>query len=89
MTYQIKFRYSEKATKFCEMSNLLLSYVVPFKSKVEISQNFVAFSEYLNFKDPIAFVTFFFFLEEKELLVKLNAIKDKLITDLLWKTMHN
>ena len=40
-------------------------------------------------KDPIAFVTFFFFLEEKELLGKLNAIKDKLITDLLWKTMHN
>ena len=33
------------------MQNLhLLSYiVVPFKSKVEISQNFVAFSEYMNF----------------------------------------
>jgi hypothetical protein len=26
-----------------------LSYVVPVKSKVEISQNFVAFSEYMNF----------------------------------------
>ena len=25
-------------------------YVVPVKSKVEISQNFVAFSEYINFK---------------------------------------
>ena len=24
-------------------------YVVPVKSKVEISQNFVAFSEYMNF----------------------------------------
>ena len=27
---------------------LLLSYVVPVKSKVKISQNFVAFSEYMN-----------------------------------------
>ena len=41
----IKFIYSEKATKFCEISTLLLSYVVPVKSKVEIPQNFVAFSE--------------------------------------------
>ena len=40
--------YSEKATKFCEIFALLLSYVVPFKSKVKISQNFVAFSEYMN-----------------------------------------
>ena len=46
----LKFIYSEKATKFCEISTLLLSYVVPVKSKVEISQNFVAFSEYMNFK---------------------------------------
>ena len=45
----LKFIYSEKATKFCEISTLLLSYVVPVKSKVEISQNFVAFSEYMNF----------------------------------------
>ena len=33
-----------------------LSYVVPVKSKVKISQNFVAFSEYLNF--TIHFATF-------------------------------
>ena len=46
----IKFIYSEKATKFCEVSTLLfLSYVVSVKSKVEISQNFVAISEYMNF----------------------------------------
>ena len=44
----IKFIYSEKATKFCEIFTLLLSYV-PVKSKVKISQNFVAFSEYMNF----------------------------------------
>ena len=46
---KLKFIYSEKATKFCEISTLLLSYVVPVKSKVDISQNFVAFSEYMNF----------------------------------------
>ena len=45
----VKFIHSEKATKFCEISTLILSYVVPVKSKVEISQNFVAFSEYMNF----------------------------------------
>ena len=31
--------------------HLTLSYVVPVKSKVKISQNFVAFSEYMNFTD--------------------------------------
>ena len=47
--YQSSYMYSEKATKFFEISTLLLSYGVPVKSKVEISQNFVAFSEYMNF----------------------------------------
>ena len=46
----VKFIYSEKATKFCEIFPLLLSYVVPVKSKGKISQNFVAFSEYMNFR---------------------------------------
>ena len=45
----LKFINSEKATKFCEISTLLLSYIVPVKSKVEILQNCVAFSEYMNF----------------------------------------
>ena len=49
----LKFIYSEKATKFCEISTLLLSYVVPVKSKVDISQNFVASSEYMNFNSNI------------------------------------
>ena len=44
----LKFIYSEKATKFCEIFTLLLSYVVPVKSKVKILQNFVAFSEYMH-----------------------------------------
>ena len=38
----LKFIYSEKATKFCKIVTLLLSYVVTVKSKV-------AFSEYVNF----------------------------------------
>ena len=46
---QLKFIYSEKTTKFCKISNVDLSSVVPVKSTVEISQNFVAFSEYKNF----------------------------------------
>ena len=45
----LKLIYSEKATKFCKIFTLLLSSVVPVKSKVKISQNFVAFSEYMNF----------------------------------------
>ena len=47
---KLKFVYSEKAIKFCEIDTLLLSTVHTDKSKVEISQNFVAFSEYMNFK---------------------------------------
>ena len=47
----IKFIYSKKATKFCKISTILLSCAVPVKSKVEISQNFVAFSEYMNFME--------------------------------------
>ena len=45
----VKFIYSEKTTKFFEISTLLLPYVMPVKRKVEILQNFVAFSEYMNF----------------------------------------
>ena len=46
---RLKFIYSEKATKFCEISILLLSVCTVNQSKVEILQNFVAFSEYTNF----------------------------------------
>ena len=42
--------YFEKATKFFKISTIELSYVVPVKSMVEISQNFVVFLEYMNFK---------------------------------------
>ena len=45
----IKFIYSENDTKVCEISTVDLSYVVTVKSTVEISQKFLAFSEYMNF----------------------------------------
>ena len=41
--------YSERATKFCEISTVDLSYILPVKSTAEILQTFVAFSEYKNF----------------------------------------
>ena len=47
--FSFKFKDSEKATKFCEMSTLLLTGTTQDKSKVKISQIFVAFSEYMNF----------------------------------------
>ena len=46
----VKFIHSEKARKFCEIFTLLLTGTALDKSKVKISQNFVAFSEYMNFK---------------------------------------
>ena len=47
--HKINIIYSENATNFCEISTLLLTVCTVVKSKVEISQNFVAFSEYMNF----------------------------------------
>ena len=43
------FIYFEKAKKSCEISTLLLFVCIVDKCKVEISQNFVPFSEYMNF----------------------------------------
>ena len=47
---KVKFIYSEKATKFCEIFPSLLTVCTIVISKGKISQNFVAFSEYMNFK---------------------------------------
>ena len=46
----LKFMYSEEATKFFKISTLLFSVCTVDKSKLEISQNLVAFSEYMNFR---------------------------------------
>ena len=45
----IKFIHSKEATKFCKIFTLLLTGTTQDKSKVKISQNFVAFSEYMNY----------------------------------------
>ena len=42
----LKFIYSDKAKKLCEISSLLLTGTTWDKSKVVILQNFVVFSEY-------------------------------------------
>ena len=44
-----KFIYSEKTTKFCKISTVDLTVTTQDKSKAKISQNFVAFSEFMNF----------------------------------------
>ena len=41
--------YSEKAKNYCKISSIDLSYALAVKSTVDISQNFVAFSEYMKF----------------------------------------
>ena len=58
----LKFIHSEKATKFCEIFILLLTLTTYDKSKVKILQNFVAFSEYMNFN---GWEKFFKALQEK------------------------
>ena len=45
----VKFIYPEKAKFFCKISNVDLTGTTYDKSTLEISQNFVAFSEYINF----------------------------------------
>ena len=61
--FNVMFVYPEKATKFFEIFTLLLSvctaglmYCTVDKSKVKISQNFVASSEYMNFTFKITFI---------------------------------
>ena len=53
---RLKFIYSEKALKFCKISPLLLTGTTQDKSKIEISQNFVAFPEYMNFNQKFGFL---------------------------------
>ena len=57
--------------------HLILSYVLSVKSKVEISQNFVTFSEYMNFTKGqcISKATFL----ETSLPQKLTEILDKIL----------
>ena len=49
----LKFLYSEKATRFGKISTVDLTGTTQDKSTVKISQNFVAFSEYMNFNPDL------------------------------------
>ena len=53
------FLYSEKATKFCKISIVYLTVTAWDKSTVEISKNFVAISEYINFNTGLTSILFF------------------------------
>ena len=56
VTYRDKIHIFWEGHKILQNLHLtFVQYVVPVKSKVEISQNFVAFSKYMNFKkiDPL------------------------------------
>ena len=52
--FSLNFQAAPALLKFiyCKNSTVDLSYVVTVKSRVEISQNCVAFSEYMNFSRP-------------------------------------
>ena len=50
----LMFIYAE-STKFSKIFNLLLTVCTVVKSKLKISQNFVAFSEYMNFNINILY----------------------------------
>ena len=54
--------YSEKATKFCEISTIDLKVTTYDKYTVEISQKIVAFSKYMNFNKESAVCTLNFIL---------------------------
>ena len=84
----MKFIYSEKATKFCEISTLPLSYVVTVKSKVEILQNFVAFSVYMNFNvhQPIMLKIYIMYkkMKKKKTFYSMLDIENTMELQSLW-----
>ena len=45
----VSWGFVRRTQNVCEMTTLDLSYAVTVKSTVQILQNFVAFSEYMNF----------------------------------------
>ena len=55
----VKFIYFENATKFCKIFPFLLTVCTVVKSKRKISQNFVAFSEYMKFTSYLCEISLF------------------------------
>ena len=75
----IKFLYSEKAAEFCEIFPLLLTVCTVVKSKGNILQNFVAYSEYMNFIIEVSADCLFFLVRPWRILWK--AEKEKVVVD--------
>ena len=82
--FELKFVYSEKATKFFEIFTLLLSYVVRVKSRVKISQNFVAFSEYMNFTMNISSTQYCCQLHRVQYVFYYGTMGSKLLYSCSW-----
>ena len=66
----LKFIYSERASKFCKTSTIVLSYIVTAKCTVEILQNCVVFSEYRYVKIERTLVQLSFWLENVLILLQ-------------------
>ena len=95
--FVLKFIYSGKATKFLEISTVKLRVTTQDKSTVEILQNFVAFSEYMNFKgnffrkfDPSVLACLFITQTGQSILAfKNNKFIDCFFEKLVKKTVHH
>ena len=64
--------YSEKASKIFEIFTLLLSTVHTDKSKVKILQNFMGFSEYMNFTYVCSLLSNLLFIRKQNGLFKMD-----------------
>ena len=68
--HKLKFIYPGKVKFFCKISTV--DFSLPIKSTVEISQNFVAFAEYMNFTCMYSWTPI---LDKKREHSKLNSFK--------------
>ena len=85
----VKFIYSEKATKFCEMFPLILTVCTVLKSKGNISQKILAFSEYMNFQKKYYRGTGTLVFQKKVSETFTQAWSDWLLSDLQKKNVGN
>ena len=82
----LKFIYSEKATKCCAFSTLLLTVCIVVKCKVEISQNLVTFSEYMNFKSNISLIAS---CKTRQMHNIINKTRNRAVFICWWLTLLN
>ena len=97
----MKFIYFEKATKFCEISTVDLTITISDKSTVEISQKFIAFSEWTLKRKDNSFIEhlnllkclqgklYLPLIEIKELNIAFTNISEDCIDNLATKLTRN